>query len=215
MSQGLQTTSRSLASPDELRELLGPPPVLGSEDDGAYDGLVDRLAQALAPRDFVEQLLVRELADCTWEMARYRRQKTLTMERGFDEYAEFPAYEALEELSAEEGDGTTLAQEDDATTLADAAEEAQCIEQPDAIDFELDHARALQRALGYHERLDKLLITATNRRDDVLGALERYRIGLGHWSRQVSDTIIAADRVEAEPKQIAAAPLVPSDEQAT
>jgi hypothetical protein len=212
MSQDLQTTAtQSLASPDELRELLSPPPVLGSEDDRAYGEIVGRLTQALAPRDFFEQLLVRELADCTWEMARYRRQKTLTMERGFDEDMEFPAHEALDELeepSAEEGDETTL---------ADAVEEAQCVEQPDAIDFELDHARALRRALIYHERLDRLLITTSNRRDEVLGVLERYRIGLGQWSREVSDRIIAAEPVvvEAEPKQIAAAPLVPSDEQAT
>ena len=95
MSQDLETTAtQSLASPDELRDLLGPPPVLSSEDDLAHNEMVARLAQALAPRDFVEQLLVRELADCTWEMARYRRQKTLTMERGFDEDRQFP-YESL------------------------------------------------------------------------------------------------------------------------
>jgi len=66
MSQDLETTAtQSLASPDELRDLLGPPPVLSSEDDLAHNEMVARLAQALAPRDFVEQLLVRELADCT------------------------------------------------------------------------------------------------------------------------------------------------------
>jgi len=219
MSQDLETTAtQSLASPDELRDLLGPPPVLSSEDDLAHNEMVARLAQALAPRDFVEQLLVRELADCTWEMGRYRRQKTLTMERGFDEDRQFP-YEELEELS-EEDDGATLAdaeEEADAAALVDAEGEAECVEEPDAVELELDHARALEREIYYHERLDRLLITASKRRDDVLGALERYRIGLGQWSREVSDTIIAAEPVAVDggPKRIAAAPLVPSDEQVT
>jgi hypothetical protein len=32
-----------------------------------------RLIHGLAPRDFMEQLLVKELTDCTWGMARYTR----------------------------------------------------------------------------------------------------------------------------------------------
>jgi len=91
MTQALQPAplSPSIATPDELRELLGPPPVLGSEDDRAYDAIMGRLTQSLAPRDFVEQLLVKEVADCFWEVRRYTRQKTLTMERGFQSTSGF------------------------------------------------------------------------------------------------------------------------------
>ena len=73
MTQALQPVplSPSIATPDELREFLGPAPVLGSEDDRAYDAIMGRLTQSLAPRDFVEQLLVKEVADCFWEVTRY------------------------------------------------------------------------------------------------------------------------------------------------
>src|SRR6516164_2410090 len=98
MTQALQPAplSPSIATPDELRELLGPPPVLGSEDDRAYDAIMGGVTQSLAPRDFVEQLLVKEVADCFWEVRRYTRQKTLTMERGFREHIRFPAHEDLD-----------------------------------------------------------------------------------------------------------------------
>jgi hypothetical protein len=143
-------------------------------------------------------MLIRELADCTWEMARYTRHKTLAMERGFWEHLEFPGQDALAERLAEHNQ-----EPDNVLGL---------IDEDEAIAVELDTAHALHTSLEYHERLDKLLITATARRNNVLEQIERYRDGLGHPLRQVSDKIIEAESngVEAQPKQIAAS-LVPSD----
>ena len=201
MTQALQPAqplSPSIAAPDELRELVGPPPVLGSEDDRGYYAIVDRLTQSLAPRDFVEQLLVKEVADCFWEVRRYTRQKTLTMERGFRQHLRFPAHEAIEAQRAQEA-GEAPAR--------DEAEQGQPVEMPDAVDIELDHARALEWVMDTHERLNKLLITTVGRRNELLGELERHRIGLGQWSR-------GEGHAAAEGKQIAATALVPSEEPA-
>ena len=54
----------------KLRELLGPPPLLRSEKHKFYNEVLARLTQCLQPRDWMEQNLVQNLADCTWEMAR-------------------------------------------------------------------------------------------------------------------------------------------------
>jgi len=203
MTQALQPAplSPSIATPDELRELLGPPPVLGSEDDRAYDAIMGGVTQSLAPRDFVEQLLVKEVADCFWEVRRYTRQKTLTMERGFHEHFRFPAHEDLDAYRAQQAGETVVKQP------------VGPVEKPDTQALELDHARALGRAIETHERFNKLLVMTVGRRSEVLGSIERYRIGLGQWSREATDAV-APDAPAEERRPIAAVPLVPSDEPA-
>jgi hypothetical protein len=201
MSRELQETSSTGTAPAELRRLLGAPPVLSTENAQSYDEIMGRLMECLAPRDFMEQMLIKELTDCTWEMARYTRQKTLAMERGFREHLRFPGQDALAERLAE--------QDREPHHVRDGA-----IDEADALAVELDHARALEMTLGYHERVDRLLVTAAARRNNVLDQIERYRDRLGHRLRQVSDTIIEAGSfaAEAQPKQLAA-PLVPSEAQ--
>ena len=158
MTQALQPAqplSPSIATPDELRELLGPPPVLGSEDDRAYDAIMGGVTQSLAPRDFVEQLLVKEVADCFWEVRRYTRQKTLTMERGFHEHFRFPAHDDLDAYRAQQAGETVVNEE---------GQPVGPIKKPDARALELDHARALGRAIETHERFNKLLVMTVGRR---------------------------------------------------
>jgi hypothetical protein len=206
MTQALQSAQplSSIATPDELRELVGPPPVLGSEDDRAYDAIMGRLTQALAPRDFLEQLMLKELADCFWEVTRYMRQKMLTMERGFREYIRFPAHDDLDAYRAQQAGETVVDKE---------GRPVGPIEEPDARALELDHARALRWVIETHERFNKLLVMTVGRRSEVLGSIERYRIGLGQWSGAVTDATAAAapDAPAQERRQIAAVPLVPSE----
>ena len=80
MEQGSHEESME-ADLAELRQLFGPPPVLSSESTQSYDEIMARLMEGFAPRNFIQQIYIKELADCTWEMARYTRHKTLTMER--------------------------------------------------------------------------------------------------------------------------------------
>jgi hypothetical protein len=202
--------------PAELRQLLGAPPVLSTENARSYHEIMGRLLECLAPRDFLEQMLIKELTDCTWEMARYTRHKTLSMERGFREHLKFPRQDALakrlaDERLADEGlaDERLAARHGEPANAGDGS-----VGCADAIAVELDHARALEVTLGYHERVDKLLITATARRNNVLDQIERYRDGLGCHLRRVTDNIIDAESnaVEAQPRQVVAS-LVPSEAQ--
>ena len=87
------------------------------------------------------------------------------------------------------------------------------VEKPDTQALELDHARALKWVIESHERFNKLLIMTVGRRSEVLGSIERYRIGLGQWSREATDAV-APDAPAEERRPIAAVPLVPSDEPA-
>jgi hypothetical protein len=70
--QQLQEAARTGVSSGELRQLPGPP-VLSTEDNRLYGEIMGRLIHCLAPRDFMEQLLVKELTDCTFGLARHTR----------------------------------------------------------------------------------------------------------------------------------------------
>ncbi|HKN07937.1 MAG TPA: hypothetical protein VJ376_00375 [Pseudomonadota bacterium] len=150
----------------ELRDLLGAPPVLRTEDAGAYQEIMDSLTAWLAPGDFMEQMLIRELADCTWEMARYTRHKHVLLEGGLREARESDAQGARAEESGDQ------AGERGGSTDGSA-------HGPDdfALKLELDCARALEANINYCERIVKLHLAMIAKRNDLLEEIERYRLG--------------------------------------
>jgi hypothetical protein len=101
MTKSLEPISpaKSLA---KLKMLFGPPPVWGSEDPKAYDAMMAETLAALKPRDFIGEMLVKNLTDAIWEAKRYLRLKTLGVERQYREQQE------LYEESEEETDGEQL-----------------------------------------------------------------------------------------------------------
>jgi hypothetical protein len=65
----------------EINNICGPPPILSSESLEAYQKLLLGLFATIQPRDTLEQVLVRGLADSAWEILRYTRHKALLIER--------------------------------------------------------------------------------------------------------------------------------------
>jgi hypothetical protein len=202
----------------ELRELLGPPPVLSTENTKAYDEILARLTLCFLPRDFMEQLLMVQLTDCTWDMLRYRRHKTLAIDSKFRQRREFQAKRVKAAPQNRDPQACSLAQSDGKPVtevgrmleLEDIVDSSvhdvdEILERPPA---DLDHARAFEAAIGYQQQLDQLLNTAVARRNDVLEQLERYRHGLGKRLRKASDDIVEGEfsDAEPEPKQVAVPP---------
>src|SRR5271155_17828 len=65
-----------------VRELLGPPPLLSGESAEHYDQLFDRVAEPFgAGDDVILSILSKRFTDNTWENARYGRQRTVSIER--------------------------------------------------------------------------------------------------------------------------------------
>ena len=197
--------------------------MLSTESNEAYDAMMAQFTECIRPGDFVEQMLVKDLTVWSWDIIRYTRHKTWGIERKFRQRLELQvqrekmAAQRKEEIahrSAENADKPATAAEREfnlvhmAGTIAEDVEEI-LTRPPD----ELDHARALEDGIEYHERLDKLLNNAIARRNDTLEQLERYRDGLGHRLRRVYDEIIDAkfNDVDENEKPVEA-PLIPSKE---
>jgi hypothetical protein len=221
MSEALQErASGSVLA--ELGDLLGPPPVLSTEDAKAYDEIRARLMQCLMPRDFMEQLLIKQVADCTWEIKRYMRHMTLAIERKFRQLREFQAKRAKAltqmkdaNIRDAERDGHPATEPGCMNEHKDGVEGT--IEDVDAMidkaPVELDHAQALEAGIEYHGQLDQLLNSAVARRNNAFDQLERYRYGWGKRLRKVSDEIIDAEFSDAAPQSTnVTVPLAPSNE---
>jgi hypothetical protein len=80
----------------ELKKLFTPP-VLSSEDLKTYYAIMGRVLECIKPRDFVEQMLVKDLTDATWEIDRYSRHRTMVIEREHERHLEMQAKRRKEE----------------------------------------------------------------------------------------------------------------------
>ena len=207
MSQELQKkpAATDLAS---LARLFGPAPVHSTEDSKAYEEIMRRLMECFRPQDFMEQMLVDDVVNASWEMRRLKRHMTLAIERKFRKLLEFQANRVKESAlnkakfaAARKGDPPV----DPEDVLESVVKDVDAILHRPA--EELDHARALEAAMQYYEWLNKRYMAAMATRNEALVQLERYREGLGHLLRRVSDEIVDAEFTDAElqPKQVAAA----------
>jgi hypothetical protein len=216
-----ENTAATLA---KLKHTFGPPPVLSTENLEVYDEIMSRLIERFAPQDIIEEELVKQLTDAIWESIRYTRHLTLAIERKFRQRLEFQAQrkklmagrkDALARELAEKAQ-TPPSELERMHELQDVAEGA--VSGIDEIlkrtPQELDHAHALERAIEFTERLDKLRNGAIARRNDGLDQLERYREGIGHRLHTRSDQIIDGEcnDVEKQPAPIAAPAIVPPAE---
>ena len=214
MSNTLASAGTILDS-EELKELLGAPPVLSSENAAGYDQLLGRLMESMKPKDLMEQLLIKEVVDSQWEMARYVRHKTLSIERQHRDFYESKAKKAKELAQLKHAQANKLVKEEPPTALGRMRElEAIVDETISDVDMilklpakELDHARALEKGLQYQLQLDQLYNAAFYRRDQSLEQLEKYR----SRSKRRSKEIVDAEFINLEPSTTGAS-LVPSQD---
>jgi hypothetical protein len=75
-------TRTELLFPNGTRELLGPAPVVFGESKDNYERLLARFAADVGPTDFVEWVLIKNIADCTWEIQRLLRFEIEVVRRG-------------------------------------------------------------------------------------------------------------------------------------
>jgi hypothetical protein len=64
-----------------LASLLGPTPLVAGESLEAFNELRVRFANALRPRDSIEELMVEQVARHAWEVGRWRRSRTAYLSR--------------------------------------------------------------------------------------------------------------------------------------
>jgi hypothetical protein len=123
------------------------------------------LIEHFEPCNFLERMLVRQIADYEWETFRYGRHQTSNIERKYRELQRSKA--AAHQQQAQLRKPAETNKEDvTAGTVQAMLQKAPT---------ELDHAEALERGIKHAEALDRLRNAAVARRDDNLDLLARDR----------------------------------------
>ena len=196
--------------PVEIRDVLGEPPLLATEDSNQYDALLAVLARDVRPSDFIEWLWVKDIADLTWDIILYRcikasyvdgrfrfalvQQLNLALER--DKRAAHPDRRLSFELVRILDEANKLA--NDFIANANTKEKRDKWLKAHGVNAESITATSFDAAVDKLEVIERLLASVEHRRDNALQEIERRRNALGRALRQTSDQIIEGE-----------APLVP------
>jgi hypothetical protein len=205
----------------ELRALLGPPPVLRTENQEHYEKIFAQLAEVWQPRDFMEVILLKEFAEAIWLLIRYKRHQTLLIERRYRQKLEVQA-QRTKLAQARRRLADRVMAEQTKSTPADIAE-AEALEDKigdsvrdvdeilERTPSELEHNRAFEEAIESHEALERFIVRATARYNNALEQFEHYREGLGQQLHRAAEEIIEADyrEVKTPLPQSETPPLVP------
>jgi len=175
------------ASPNEGSvipvDFFGPPPLLEGEDEAAYAGLLERVEEAVKPRDVLEQIATRDFVDITWEILRLRRLREPVIIAGHAEVIRLMLSPLCGHSRAADVRDAWLRGEAEAIDKVAAMLE-QCSYTLDDV-----HARALAARIDVIERLDRMVAQAEHRRRLVIGELDRRRDALARRLREAAGVI--------------------------
>jgi hypothetical protein len=203
---------------------FGPPPVLSTEEPKQFEELFERVIACLKPQDVVEFILIRHFVYALWEIERFTRYGTISIERW---HRQILANQAQQTKLLNERKDTLARNKAEAASFkpADIGKvvglEDKALESVSDVDeiferraTEFEHNHAFQRGILFHEQLDKLMASRVARRNDALRQLENYREGLGKLAQKATNDILEAEfeEIGGQPDQSAVPSLTPSKE---
>jgi hypothetical protein len=146
-----------------------------------YRLLAERIVDAARPNDAIEELLIRDVIDLTWEVLRLRRTKAGVVRASFGASLQ----NVLRGLFGESSDLVTkslsrnkAAEKEVAAKLAAARLTIEDVE-AQTVEFNLD----------VFERLDRMMASAGARRNNALREIDRHREALGASTRKALEEI--------------------------
>ena len=190
----------------DAQALLGRPPLVHGENEGAYAELLSRVRAAVGPKDVLEEFWVRDVVDLSWEAVRLRRMKADVLTAA--------THKALEQVLApilnQEGPSETgsmleeMFGETPAHRLAarwyrrepTAVDEVEGILRAAGLSMDVVTAKALGMSLDVVERIDRLVTNAEARRNAVLREVARHRAAFAEGLRRSSGAVRDAEFTE-------------------
>ena len=168
-----------------LDAILGKPPVLPNEDAEAYEKLNYQFRRAVNPQDVIEEILLRDVVDITWEIQRLKDYKMQLLQAK----REYSLQIILENFSDRNGYykelyGAWKNGDKKAIKLINGLLSAKGLD-PSAID-----AFSFRSELDNMERFDRLIMQAEARRMAHLREVDRHRASLAAILR---DTVAKID----------------------
>ena len=161
-------------------------PLLPGEKEADYARLVTRVVGAAEPRDTIEELLIRDVIDLSWEIARQRRVKAGILKASMSDGVQ----EVLDNLGHGQGQGYGYTRElGRSWATGDKSAQKEVARALNAAGLAIDEvtAKTLESRLDSFERLDRMLASAEARRNNALREIDRHRDVLGAAVRSSID----------------------------
>jgi hypothetical protein len=199
-----------------LLAVFGPPPVLSSEDKEGYAALLKGHIAFYRPAHPMVVFLIKQLADTQWEIFRFIRNRTVSIERRFQSWRKGRVAELERKNKDRKQHLATLEDftnaqrqiiyqkektiKDTETTIKVLATRGATVDEEN-IDIE--------EASGVLDKSDKWMTTATARQNNLLQLLEYY-CGPADQRNEITEGEFKEVQAE-EVKQIAAPPAAPTE----
>jgi hypothetical protein len=162
-----------------------------------YANVAVRIVGAVNPRDAIEEFLVRDVVDLTWEILRLRRVKAgslrASMGDGVRNVLDSMDYAQSRRLGAKWAAGDHAAR-----TKVDVILNNAKLTMDEAM------AKTLEYKLDSFERLDRMLASAEARRNNALREIDRHRDALGGGVRRSIEEIEDTEFRDVETSEAAA-----------
>ena len=191
--------ARAPASPSAptrtpCRALLGPRPLIDGEDGTNYDVILERISVDVAPKDFVEEIWVRNIVDLVWESIRLRHLKSQLLRAAAHEGLAWLLTPLLDWASADRLSRQWALGEEEATA------EAERLLGRAGLTIDAVMAQTLAARIDDVERIDRMVTIAEARRDAVLREIRSRRAAFEQALRR------AGQAIDAEFEDVAPAP---------
>jgi hypothetical protein len=184
-----------LADRPSAHSPLGPPSLIDGEDRTAFDDFAARVSSAVRPKDFLEEIWLRDVVDLSWECLRMRRLKakliSAAMSSGLHRLLEpLVGYGDASELCSQWETRDRKAMKQVNNYLADVGATMETVT-----------AWTLSKNIDTIERMDRMIMSAEARRNAALREVDRHRASLAQVLRQASDDVVEADFEDVPPQQ--------------
>jgi hypothetical protein len=182
---------------------IAPAPLLPGEKQADYYDVAMRVVRAANPRDAIEEFLIRDVIDLTWEILRLRRAKSGMLKASMSA----GVYEILKGLGHGPRSGPFYARELGEKWAAgdkDARKEVDAALAKAGLTIDDATAKTMESKLDSFERLDRMLASAEARRNNALREIDRHRNALGGGVRRSIEEIEDAEFRDVEPGEAAA-----------
>jgi hypothetical protein len=162
--------SSSLKNLADLRDLFGPPPLWPGEDEAAYRQLDQRIRDYVAPKDVIDEILIADYTELSWEVWRLRQAKAKCIR----EAARNELASVLERAGHTSWDASSLAHGWDKSVPSAIKEVRRALAQV-GFDDQAVAAKALMAIIVEVSTIDDAIAKAELRRNLTLREIARHR----------------------------------------
>ena len=191
------------SSDDDLVRVITavPTPLLPGEEETDYESIAVNILVACEPRDAIEEYLIRDAIDLTWEILRLRRLKAGILRASMGDGVRAllddvgVPYEDRDALSEQWAAGDKSARKKVDAILANAG-----------LTMDDLTAKTLTSHMDDYERIDRMLSSAEARRNNALREIDRHREAAGAAVRRAIDEVEDAEFRDVDTGEIIKAP---------